>query len=191
MATSSQMLLDQPWYKQFWPWFLFGLPAVSVVVGFSLVFISEFGFLQFGGADSRVTDEYYKDGKTIELLVGKFEKAQSLGLSAHATVCEGAVSVRLSATEGEYLPVVLHLDIIHPTQGRFDQQVLLQKGQDGLYSGEFKPLHPSRWKFQLEDESRAWRMTGDAYIPTETEVSIKPFHSGYINRADSVRPSNS
>jgi hypothetical protein len=186
MATNSQVVISQPWYKQFWPWFLFGLPAVSVVVGLSLVVIARYWHV-----DSLVADEYYKDGKTIALLVGKFEAAKSLGLSAQATVREGAVSVELSAAGEKELPAVLRLGIIHPTQDRFDQHVLLQKGLDGMYLGTLKPLHASRWLFQLEDESRTWRMTGDAYIPTQTEVSIKPFQSGYTNQADSVRPSDS
>ena len=86
---------------------------------------------------------------------------------------------------------MLHLTIVHPTQDRFDQHVLLQGEGDGVYSGPLKPLEASRWQFELEDESRVWRMTGIASIPTETDVSIEPFQSGNINQAKSVRPSDS
>ncbi len=29
-----------PWYKQFWPWFIFSIPAISVVAGISLLIIA-------------------------------------------------------------------------------------------------------------------------------------------------------
>ncbi len=29
-----------PWYKQFWPWFVFSIPAISVVAGISLLIIA-------------------------------------------------------------------------------------------------------------------------------------------------------
>lgn len=183
---NSKVSDNQPWYRQGWPWFLFGLPAVSVVVGFSLFFIAK-----YWNVDSLVTDEYSKDGKAIIALVDRQEHAQSLGLSADATVQNDWVSIKLSATQERDLPAVVHLAIIHPTQERFDQHVLLQRGGDGVYSGALKPLHLSNWLFQLEDESRTWRMTGNANIPTETEVSIKPFPSGHINQAKSIRPSDS
>ncbi|MCL2161719.1 MAG: FixH family protein [Betaproteobacteria bacterium] len=186
MSVGSQTLDNQPWYRHGWPWFLFGLPAVSVVVGIALYVIAN-----VWEVDSIVAGDYAKDGKGVELRVERFRQAQSLGLSAHATVREDTLSIKLSATQEKDLPAVLRLNIIHPTQDRFDQIVLLQRGEDGVYSGPIKPLHASRWQFQLEDETRAWSMTGDANIPMETEVSIEPFHSGRINPAESLRPSDS
>ena len=169
---NSQTLDNQPWYRQGWPWFLFGLPAVSVVIGITLYVIANNFHV-----DSIVAGDYTKDGKGVEIYAERGRLAQSLGLSAHAKVREDSISVQLSAAQEKNLPTVLRLTIIHPTQDRFDQHVLLQKGEDGVYSGAIKPLHHSRWQFRLEDESRVWSMTGDATIPTETEVSIKPFQS--------------
>jgi len=173
MEINSQTLDNQPWYRHGWPWFLFGLPALSVVVGISLYMIAN-----NWNVDSIVSGDYSKDGKGIEIRGERFKHAQSLGLSAHAKVREDTISIELSAAQEKDLPTVLRLTIIHPTQDRFDQHVLLQKGEDGVYSGAIKPLHPSRWRFRLEDESLAWSMIGGANIPAETEVLIEPFHSG-------------
>jgi hypothetical protein len=193
MPVDSQMADNQPGYKQGWPWFLFGLPAISVVVGITLYIIAN-----YWNVDSIVASDYSKDGKGVELRVERQLHAQSLGLLAHATVRENAVSVKLSATQEKDLPAVVRLTIIHPTQDRFDQLVLLQKEQDGSYSGPIKSLHASRWQFQLEDESRTWRMTGNVEIPVEVEVTpaevgvlIKPFQSSHINQAKQIRPSDS
>jgi hypothetical protein len=172
MEMNSQTLDTQPWYRQGWPWFLFGLPALSVVIGITLYTIANTQHV-----DSIVSDDYTKYGKGVEIYDGRVRLAQSLGLSAHAKVREDSISVEMSAAQEENLPTVLRLTIIHPTQDRFDQHVLLQKGEDGVYSGEIKSLHASRWRFRLEDESRAWSMSGEANVPTVTEVSIKPSES--------------
>ncbi|MCL2644067.1 MAG: FixH family protein [Betaproteobacteria bacterium] len=173
MTTNSQALDIEPWYKQGWPWFLFGLPAVSVVVGISLYVIANTQHV-----DSIVTDEYLKHGKGLTILIEKQKNAESLGLSAHATLREGSISIKLSATEEKDFPAMLHLNIVHPTQDRFDQHILLQSEGDGVYSGPLKPLEATHWLFKLEDESQTWRMVGDASTPAETEVSIGPFQSG-------------
>ncbi|MCL1860868.1 MAG: FixH family protein [Proteobacteria bacterium] len=174
MTTNSQTLDNQPWYKHGWPWFLFGLPAISVVIGISL-YVAANNY----NVDSIVYGDYAKDGKGVELRDERFAHARSLGLSAHATVRDGEISVKLSAAQEKDLPATLRLAIVHPTQDRFDQQVLLQRKQDGVYSGATtEPLHASRWLFQLEDEARTWSMTGGVSIPAETEVSIEPFQVG-------------
>ncbi|MEL7450843.1 MAG: FixH family protein [Pseudomonadota bacterium] len=30
----------RPWYRQFWPWFVFGLPALSVAAGIVTIFLA-------------------------------------------------------------------------------------------------------------------------------------------------------
>ncbi len=46
----------EPWYRQFWPWVIFGLPASVVVAGLITVYIA------YEGADDMVIDQYYKEG---------------------------------------------------------------------------------------------------------------------------------
>jgi len=31
---------DKPWYRQFWPWFVFALPAIAVIAGIATVIIA-------------------------------------------------------------------------------------------------------------------------------------------------------
>lgn len=169
---TSDVLDNKPWYQQVWPWLLMTPPALAVVFGIVFFIIASRTF------DGLVADDYYKEGMTVVKLIDKHKRAQELGLSAHASVRADTMSIALSvAPEKELsvaaLPAALHLTIIRPTHSGFDQQVLLQKGQDGLYSGAFAPLIAGKWRFQIEDESRTWRMEGIANLPAETEVFIK------------------
>ena len=169
---TTDVLDNKPWYRQVWPWLLMTPPALAVVFGIVFFIVSSRTF------DGLVADDYYKEGLTVVDLVDKHKRAQDLGLSAHASVRADMMSVALSVAPGKELPVValpavLHLTIVRPTHSGLDQQVLLQKGQDGLYSGAFAPLTVGKWVFQIEDESRTWRMEGAANLPAETEVFIK------------------
>ncbi|MDR2261749.1 MAG: FixH family protein [Azoarcus sp.] len=169
-----------PWYRQGWPWFLIALPATAVVAGGITLWFA------LRDWDGLVSDDYYKEGQAIVKTVGRLKRAREMGLSARALVRDGAISVELSAARETELPPELHLAIIHPAHGRFDQRVVLPRREDGLYSGKIAPLGAGRWRFQLEDklkderelrnenESRSWRMDGTANLPTETEVFIGP-----------------
>ncbi|MDR2032794.1 MAG: FixH family protein [Azoarcus sp.] len=172
-----------PWYRQGWPWFLIALPATAVAAGIATLWFAVQDW------DGLVSDDYYKEGLAVVKTVGRLERAREMGLSARAWVRDGAVSVDLSAALEVDLPPELHLAIIHPAHSRFDQRVVLHRGEDGLYSGKIAPLGVGRWRFQLEDklkderelrnenESRSWRMDGIANLPTETEVFIGPSDS--------------
>ena len=48
-----------PWYKQFWPWVLIGLPT-SVVIASVVTY-----FLAINGMDSVISKDYYKEGLAV------------------------------------------------------------------------------------------------------------------------------
>jgi hypothetical protein len=47
------------WYRQFWPWFIFGLPAVVVVASLATAYIA------ISHQDPVIDEEYYKHGMKI------------------------------------------------------------------------------------------------------------------------------
>lgn len=36
----NQQLDTEPWYKQFWPWFIMGLPAIAVIASVATLLIA-------------------------------------------------------------------------------------------------------------------------------------------------------
>ncbi|MFT4810576.1 MAG: hypothetical protein ACI9LX_003944, partial [Paraglaciecola sp.] len=62
--------IPKVWYKQFWPWFLIIVPLTSMVLSFTMM------NLAFTGKDSMVIDDYYKEGRVINLKIKKLQQAK-------------------------------------------------------------------------------------------------------------------
>ena len=172
-AKVSNTLNDKPpapWYRQGWPWFLTALPATAVIAGTITAIIAVRTF------DGMVVDDYYKEGKAIVQTLGRVERAHELGLAAQLSIRSDFIRVELSAASVQSLPARIILTVIHPTRDGADQELVLDSVQ-GVFAGPLAPLSTGRWLFQIEDESRSWRMNGAAYLPSETEIRIDPSNS--------------
>ena len=73
---SATMNDIEPWYKQFWPWFLMALPASAVIGGIITIVIA------MTNPDGLVKDDYYKAGLGINRTLEREQQAATLGLSA-------------------------------------------------------------------------------------------------------------
>lgn len=168
MTTSTMPeQTPEPWYKQFWPWFILAIPATSVVVGIAFLTTS------IKVWDGLVVDDYYKEGRAIVQTIDRLALAKSLGLSAGLAIDEGSVRLDITATDAASVPDVVRLTIAHPTRGGMDQELVLRR-HGGVFTGLIDPLSKGRWLFQIQDESRSWRLNGAAFLPTETEIRIDP-----------------
>lgn len=158
-----------PWYKQRWPWILMSLPAVSVVLGSTLLYFA------ITTNDGLVVDDYYRQGRAIDQTIARATHASELGLVADMSIRSEAVSIRLTANEEVELPAELLVSFLHPTRAGFDQMLRLPQAGDGEYSGGIAPLSIGRWRIQIEDGEREWRLHGDAHVPDRTQVQILPY----------------
>src|SRR5210317_1476013 len=118
--TSSplQAADDQPWYQQFWPWFLIALPGSVVVAAFATLYIAN------KHSDELVVDEYYKNGLAINRQLAKQQRAEEIGLSAVLTVAAGTITVR---TTGPIASPVLNLRLSHPLESDADFELPLSR----------------------------------------------------------------
>jgi hypothetical protein len=157
-----------PWYKQRWPWILMSLPATSMVLGFSLLYMA------IKSDDGLVVDDYYKQGRAIDQTMARSVEAARLGLAAEVAVRVEDIRIELSAQDGVSLPSELVVSLIHPTRAGFDQVLRLSR-MDGVYAGPIAPLSLGRWHVQIEDAERVWRLHGDLHVPDETRVRILPY----------------
>ena len=142
----------QPWYRQFWPWFLILLPATVVVASLYTMYLAS------SGADDLVVDEYYKDGLAINRKLEKKDRASELGISATLRV-EGQDVIVL--TSGPVHDSRLQLQLSHPLESNRDFNVALMQSIPGEYRGRLSAEIAPRWHWALLSEGeQPWRLDG-------------------------------
>ena len=155
------------WYKQFWPWFLIFVPLTSMVLSLTML------NLAFTGEDSMVIDDYYKEGKGINLQLQKVEQAKELGISTSMQIISGYVEVRFlsgESTQGE----ALTLDFFHSTQKHKDFSVSLLRDASGVYRAPLDVEVSGKWKISLHPFNENWKIQKVVSLPREAAFEFNP-----------------
>jgi len=150
-----------PWYRQFWPWFIIALPASAVVAGLYTLWIA------VQTTDSLVVRS--DDGMNVvtERNLAAEQEAIRLGLSAVLEVNSdtGAVVVTMSSLPGVDLPTSLQLRMRHPTMASRDAVIELLRAipnssGDPAWAGHFiKP--PVGRHYVTLSSGNNWRLSGE------------------------------
>ena len=150
----------EPWYKQFWPWFLISLPLSVVIASIFTINIA------IESNDGLVSDDYYKEGLGIHKDADSTQMAKALGIAA--AVRFDAETGAIAVTFEQPLPAQsdpLSLKVTHPTRPNQDQLVQLTPSNGREYLGRLDPLGPARWKLELRPGDRSWRIEGRLALP--------------------------
>lgn len=142
----------QPWYKQFWPWFIVFLPACAVAASLNMVYIA------YNNDDSLVKDNYYKAGKAINMDLSEQQMATDLKLQAKVNIdlLVGELELFLSG-QFDTPPKQLQLEFIHPINKAQDVLVELRHTGDSRYVGQLSMSTTGRRYVQLRGSSPdAW-----------------------------------
>jgi len=142
----------QPWYRQFWPWFLIALPASVVVAALATAYIAH------RGADDLVVQDYYKDGLAINRQLKKEQRATQLDISAALQFSADAVRVKVA---GPVTDMELQLLLSHPMEADRDFAVTLVRTGPHIYSGTLAQGVAPRWHWTIEPpQENGWRLNG-------------------------------
>lgn len=143
----------EPWYRQFWPWFLISLPASVVVAGLFTLYIAN------RGADDLVVDDYYKDGLAINRQLEKKQRSLDLGITASLQFSDNHVTVRMA---GPVDAATLDLLLSHPLEADRDFSVTLARIAPGIYQAGLPATVAPRWHWTLTlEQTDGWRLDGD------------------------------
>ena len=158
-----------PWYKQFWPWFLITFPTIAVVAGFITL------YLAIESNDGLVNDDYYKEGLAINRVLKRDEKAADMAVHANASWDQLTQVITLKLTgQLQPLPQRLILTASHPTRAHFDQRIQLYLSPDKLfYSGRSNNIKSGNWITYLEPVNNDWRISGRIKLPEQTKWSMQ------------------
>ena len=149
----------KPWYRQFWPWVLIGLPLTSVVGGVTTLFIS------MHEPDGLVVDDYYKAGLAINRTLQRRDEAARLGVLASGRVDPIAGDVLLELQGDGVSETPAHLRLAHATRAEHDQLLeLTPLGGGRLVTQLTAPLRRGAWDLTLEPADGRWRVTGRVVV---------------------------
>lgn len=152
-STNTQASLDaEPWYRQFWPWFIFSLPATVVMAGIVTIIIAN------RHADDLVVRDYYKTGLAINQQLEKREQARATGMAVQFEIDKSTVVARVN---GPAYHQLLTLRLSHPLEADRDFEVMLSREAEGLYRARLeRPIAP-RWHWIVEAaHDSEWRLDG-------------------------------
>lgn len=163
-ASHEQERHPEPWYRQFWPWFLIALPGSVVIASFVTI------WLAVSRPNPMVVDDYARIARSTELRLERDETAAALGVTARIRLIPGAdvVEVRLSPASVD--PEALELRLSHPLVEERDQVIRLLRVPEG-WSGSLEPPD-GRWYLQLYPGDRSWRLSGE--LEGQRELLLTP-----------------
>ena len=159
--------IQKVWYKQFWPWFLIIVPLTSMVLSFTMM------NLAFTGEDSMVIDDYYKEGRAINLKIQKLQQAQNLNISTKTQVFSDYVEVIFISGEPEN-GEALTLDFFHSTQKFKDFSVTLFRDANGVYRAPLAEDILGKWQLSLHPFNENWKIQQVVSLPQTSPFDLKP-----------------
>lgn len=147
-----------PWYRQTWPWLLMLMPAIALFGGLATFWLAA------TTNNALVVDDYYREGKAINLQLARDTAATTLGLAATLRRgTDGRPVLELAAAAGTTVPAALILRVVHATRAELDQTYRLSADATGRYRADSGTLPAAgRWNLMIEDPARVWRLSASA-----------------------------
>lgn len=159
----------QPAWRE--PWFWFVMTPLIFVVILGAVLLSA----AFIGADNRVYDDYYQQGRMINNRFAAKEVAKRLAI-------RGGVAFDLEVGEvwlhldGETEPKQVLLSLSHPSDAELDHQLVLQWVSHGRYRGELERAYGGRWYVLLSPGQQGaeppWRVASEVDFSQSRSISF-------------------
>jgi hypothetical protein len=156
-----------PWYKNFWPWFLIAFPLAAIVGCITLIFTA------VGNGPDMVIDDYYKEGKAINLELSKFDKAKALYLHGDLNVSDERVSFKF--TKGDASNVhALKLSFYHRTIKAHDFSATLTPNANQEFTALLDSYTPGAYSVFIEPIDSSWKLKENLLLPTTEVVIVTP-----------------
>ncbi|CAH0533491.1 hypothetical protein VST7929_01361 [Vibrio stylophorae] len=157
--------MEQPWYRQFWPWVLIALPLSVVCASFFTLWLFQ------NNPVAMVVDDYYKKGKAINQDLSKRERALNLAIEARFWQ-EGTQGV-LTLQSKHRLPAdAINIQLVHRTLDQQDVSFLMNKNGLQQYRIDLPEDIKGPWSIILKAHDDSWMIRHPLTFPIETPIQF-------------------
>lgn len=129
--------------------------------------------LAFNTEDSMVIDDYYKEGRSINLQIQKLERAKDLNIATTTQVSKDYVEVSFN-TGAPVGGEALTLDFLHATQDFKDFSVTLLRDAKGVYRAPLSDNVAGKWKLSLHPADESWKIQKVVTLPQTSPFDFTP-----------------
>ncbi|WP_086980920.1 FixH family protein [Vibrio aphrogenes] len=157
--------MQTPWYKQFWPWFLIFLPMCAVIGSFVTL-----GVFTKNSVDL-VSEDYYKQGKGINVDLSKIHVAKGFKLQASVVSTPQGINVSLDKGKLSLYPA-LTITFTHRTLPDRDFARTLSSDANGNYRFNLPQPIQGPWFVKVEPHNKEWLIQGRVTFPTHTPTVL-------------------
>ena len=168
MSDDSNLdMSGNPWYREFWAWFVF-TPLIIVIIA-SVITVT----IAFTSSDDVVIDSYYKEGKALNQDFGPQDQAQALNVQAELTLNKQDLLLNLRLNQRVTKNLRLTLTLSHPAKAEKDQIYRLPELTDDqvqqlplLLTIPLTTLPENRWYLRLSafdeySKKEFWRIQSE------------------------------
>jgi hypothetical protein len=157
-------MLVKPWYKQFWPWLLIAIPIATVLKSGHTI------YLMNQQSPDLVIDDYYAEGKAINMNLAKFREAALRNLQGHILLAGNKAIVRFEKNVA--LDQALTLQFVHNTVAAKDFTVKAERSGENLFVAELPATLTGKWNLLVTDDSQQWKLRSTMMLPQTTEIKL-------------------
>ena len=157
--------MQQPWYKQFWPWFLIFLPMCAVTGSFVTLGLFTKNSVELG------CEHYYKEGKGINVDLTRIHVAKGFKLNASVVSTPKGVSFKLDKGKLELYPA-LKVSFTHRTLPDRDFERTLSSDANGNYRLRLDTPLQGPWFIKLEPHNKEWIIQGKVAFPSKAPTVL-------------------
>ena len=175
---TKEMPQSHPWYCYGWPWFLISFPLASVILGVVMIYLA----LQTN--NSLVVDDYYKQGKAINVRLERDQQASLRGISASLLPDAEGLILQLSSTfpqaaNSTAWPDMLDVRWVHVTQAERDRQAEFRAlGGQRYLAPDIKHPDDGHYRIHIQPAGNpSWRLVSEPQTLNDTDtvkIASKP-----------------
>ncbi|RUO22379.1 hypothetical protein CWE08_04145 [Aliidiomarina iranensis] len=160
-----------PWYKVSWVWYIIFMKCAVITACIVTV------VLIVKNPISMVSDDYYTEGRTINLELNRVAEAEARNLSFYLDI-EGT-NLTLSFRSGEPDDQSsLLVSFYHPTTHDYDFSLRMPRSGDDNYRQQLPREISGNWRVDIEPFDRAWRVSQNIRLPAAQTITLIPENYG-------------